>query len=354
MSSRSTVESWEARPISGRTATPSRRDVVAGDRGPSRRRAPAASSGSARRSSCRRRWDRAVRRRSRGGSPGRRRAGPSGRRSACRGRWASTTREIVRTVYGHRTAYDCSTLYECQGPTPAAQTMDIPPWATSTETTKLAPPPADAPRDRPCRARARGRRGHRRASRCAESRATLDMGTMTLYSYVRSKSDLIALMADEIAGELLVPGELPGRLARGAAGDRSAHARHDLPPPVDRDRRARAVPLAEHGPPHRAVVRRAGAAGARVRGHGRDPRRPSTPTPPAARSTSSRIASAASRPAVAEAAARAAAPGGRRGRPAACRRGAGEPAISDRGQHFERGLDWLLAGIAADLESRLH
>jgi hypothetical protein len=28
--------------------------------------------------------------------------------------------------------------------------------------------------------------------------------------------------------------------------------------------------------------------------------------------------------------------------------------ISDRGRHFERGLDWLLAGIAADLESRLH
>ena len=40
--------------------------------------------------------------------------------------------------------------------------------------------------------------------------AELGAGTMTLYHYVHSKDDLIALMEDAIMGELLVPdGQLP-------------------------------------------------------------------------------------------------------------------------------------------------
>ena len=78
------------------------------------------------------------------------------------------------------------------------------------------------------------------------------------------------------------------------------------------------------------------------------------PTRPAARSTSSRTASAAS-----------ATPQWKEQQFELLRRAVGEDdlphvaaalaaGISDRGQHFERGLDWLLAGIAADVESRLH
>lgn len=38
----------------------------------------------------------------------------------------------------------------------------------------------------------------------------LGAGTMTLYHYVRTKDELLALVHDAIMGELLVPGDLPG------------------------------------------------------------------------------------------------------------------------------------------------
>ncbi|HYX85215.1 MAG TPA: TetR/AcrR family transcriptional regulator [Gaiellales bacterium] len=39
--------------------------------------------------------------------------------------------------------------------------------------------------------------------------AALNVGTMTLYSYVQSKDDLLDLMQDAVMAELVVPGELP-------------------------------------------------------------------------------------------------------------------------------------------------
>jgi len=46
----------------------------------------------------------------------------------------------------------------------------------------------------------------------------LDAGTMTLYHYVRTKDDLLALMSDALLGELLVPEEALGRGWREALG----------------------------------------------------------------------------------------------------------------------------------------
>ncbi|MCA1223415.1 TetR/AcrR family transcriptional regulator [Streptomyces sp. 8L] len=62
--------------------------------------------------------------------------------------------------------------------------------------------------------------------------ADLGAGTMTLYHYVRSKGDLIALMEDAIMAELLLPeGELPqddwrAALAALAHRTRAVHLRH--------------------------------------------------------------------------------------------------------------------------------
>ena len=48
--------------------------------------------------------------------------------------------------------------------------------------------------------------------------AELDAGTMTLYHYVRTKDELLALVNDAVMGELIVP---PGRAARATGGRRS-------------------------------------------------------------------------------------------------------------------------------------
>ncbi len=51
--------------------------------------------------------------------------------------------------------------------------------------------------------------------------AELDAGTMTLYHYVRTKDELLALVNDAVMGELIVPdGRAPDRLARGDHRDR--------------------------------------------------------------------------------------------------------------------------------------
>jgi AcrR family transcriptional regulator len=69
----------------------------------------------------------------------------------------------------------------------------------------------------------------------------LEVGTMTLYYYVETKDELLALMNDAMMGELLVPeGELPGdwrgALAAIARRSRDAHRRHrwatEAPPGV--------------------------------------------------------------------------------------------------------------------------
>ena len=51
----------------------------------------------------------------------------------------------------------------------------------------------------------------------------LGAGTMTLYHYVRTKDELVALMDNAIMGEVLDPGRRAARrLARGADADRAA------------------------------------------------------------------------------------------------------------------------------------
>ena len=61
--------------------------------------------------------------------------------------------------------------------------------------------------------------------------ADLEAGTMTLYNYVRTKDDLVALMHDAIMGEVLIPpGEMPAgwrpALAEIARHTRAALVRH--------------------------------------------------------------------------------------------------------------------------------
>src|SRR3954465_7634604 len=61
--------------------------------------------------------------------------------------------------------------------------------------------------------------------------AALDVGTMTLYYYVKTKDDLITLMDEAIGAELLIPpGELPrgwrAAISRIAHVSRAAFARH--------------------------------------------------------------------------------------------------------------------------------
>ena len=85
----------------------------------------------------------------------------------------------------------------------------------------------------------------------------LGAGTMSLYHYVRTKDDLLALMDDALMGELLVPdGELPERLARGADGDRPAHARRLVPASVGDRSAARRAVRPQRDEARRAVARR--------------------------------------------------------------------------------------------------
>ena len=75
--------------------------------------------------------------------------------------------------------------------------------------------------------------------------AELDAGTMSLYHYVRSKADLIALMDDALMTEALVPAaELAGGLARGADPGRPPDPGHAPPPPLG----SRRVPGSQFGP----------------------------------------------------------------------------------------------------------
>ena len=60
---------------------------------------------------------------------------------------------------------------------------------------------------------------------------SLGAGTMSLYRYITTKDDLLALVGDALLGEALVAGELPCRLARGnrrrwPARQGSAYLRH--------------------------------------------------------------------------------------------------------------------------------
>ena len=53
----------------------------------------------------------------------------------------------------------------------------------------------------------------------------LRAGAMSLYHYFDSRDELLELMADTIAGEMLVPVPFV-RLAGGAGGDRATQPRH--------------------------------------------------------------------------------------------------------------------------------
>src|ERR1700742_2707644 len=60
--------------------------------------------------------------------------------------------------------------------------------------------------------------------------ASLGVGAMTLYHYVKDKQELLLLMSDAISGELLVEGEFPAdwraALRIIAHNTRAAHERH--------------------------------------------------------------------------------------------------------------------------------
>ena len=80
--------------------------------------------------------------------------------------------------------------------------------------------------------------------------AELGAGTMTLYHYVRTKDDLLALMDDAIMGEVLVPdGELPRHWRERCARSR-ALARRVRAPPVGASRRCRARAVGPNGMRH--------------------------------------------------------------------------------------------------------
>ena len=65
--------------------------------------------------------------------------------------------------------------------------------------------------------------------------AELGAGTMTLYHYVRTKDELLALVDNAIMGELVIPAdELPAGWRAGHPRDRAPHPRRLRPAPVDR------------------------------------------------------------------------------------------------------------------------
>jgi AcrR family transcriptional regulator len=183
--------------------------------------------------------------------------------------------------------------------------------------------------------------------------STLDMGTMTLYSYVASKSDLLALMADEIAGEMLVPGEPPAdwreALRAIASRTRDMIFRHPwiatvehgpfLSPNMARHVEQSFAALAPLELPFDdagAILQAVDAYTAGCTLDELEDRRHSERDPQWKEQQFELLRRAVGEDDLPHVAAALAA------------------GISDRGQHFERGLDWLLAGIAADLESRLH
>ena len=64
--------------------------------------------------------------------------------------------------------------------------------------------------------------------------AELDAGTMTLYHYIRTKDELLAIVNDSVMGELhRSRRRAPDRLARGDLGDRPPVPRRDTPPSLD-------------------------------------------------------------------------------------------------------------------------
>ncbi len=230
--------------------------------------------------------------------------------------------------------------------------MDIPPWATATETTRSR----RHPQMRRAVVHAALELADSEGIDAVSMRrvaATLDMGTMTLYSYVRSKDDLIALMADEIAGELLVPGELPAdwreALRAIARRTRDMIFRHPWIATVDHgpfispniarhieQSFAALAPLKLEFGDMGAIL---GAVDAFTAGCALDEledRQRSEQTPGWQKQQLDLLRRAVGEDDLPHVA-------------AALASGA-----SDTGQYFERGLDWLLAGVAADVESRLH
>ena len=77
--------------------------------------------------------------------------------------------------------------------------------------------------------------------------AELGAGTMTLYHYVRTKDELLALVTDAVMGELVVPADepLPGDWRDGDERHRPTLARRAAPPPVDARHRRRPGDRAE-------------------------------------------------------------------------------------------------------------
>jgi len=76
----------------------------------------------------------------------------------------------------------------------------------------------------------------------------LGSGTMSLYRYIETRADLLALVDDAVLGEALVPGELPAdwqeALALVARHTRDAYLRHPWAVQVLQGRPAAAVTLA--------------------------------------------------------------------------------------------------------------
>jgi AcrR family transcriptional regulator len=181
---------------------------------------------------------------------------------------------------------------------------------------------------------------------------TLDMGTMTLYSYVPAKSDLLALMAEEIGSEMLVPGELPAdwreALRAIAHRTRAMILRHPwvttlehepfISPSIARHIEQSFAALAPLGldPDDAGAILQAidaytgGSALDELEDRGRED---SEDWQRIQTELLERAVGAHDLPHLAAALA---------------------AGMTDRGQHFERGLDWLLAGVAAEVEPRLH
>ena len=140
-------------------------------------------------------------------------------------------RRSVRTVYGHRTAYDSGTLYECKG---SQRIATRPRRARRWSGRASAAPAPGAGAER----RSAVARGDRRAPRSRSPTPTgfdavsmrnvaarLGVGTMSLYYHVPSKEDLRGLMFDGVMARAGAAGAAAGRLARGARRRRPADAR---------------------------------------------------------------------------------------------------------------------------------